>query len=358
MTSNRPTAKTGGVYGGAAQQFLNTAYEPGDWIAVFLKTYETGEVAQRVLPVREVATERFQRWLRARNAAHWYIYISVNAIARGRRSRTRDAIAAIRHVFLEIDCDAKIVLRKLTDRADLPAPSYVLRSSRDRAHVFWRVHGFTHDHVEVLQRQLALELGADPAATPCTQTTRLPGFRNHKYPAAPLVTIEYRDTATIREPADFPQPELRQNLVKAAPAFPAPNRSADVRERVKQYLAAIPPAIAGQHGDLHTFRVCCRLARGFALEDDDALMTLADWNNRCEPPWTERELLDKLRCARRYGREPIGGLLPPSRPKLPTRTEMSSPRMRLQGRASRPRLPTSSRTRRTSPLPSTSGPGQ
>jgi hypothetical protein len=27
----------------------------------------------------------------------------------------------------------------------------------------------------------------------------------------------------------------------------------------------LPPAIAGQHGDVHTFRVCCRLARGFAL---------------------------------------------------------------------------------------------
>ena len=31
------------------------------------------------------------------------------------------------------------------------------------------------------------------------------------------------------------------------------------------------PAIAGHHGDLHTFRVCCRLARGFALDDDEAL---------------------------------------------------------------------------------------
>jgi hypothetical protein len=36
---------------------------------------------------------------------------------------------------------------------------------------------------------------------------------------------------------------------------------------------------------------------------------LASWNLRCVPPWSERELHDKLLRARRYGREPIGGLL-------------------------------------------------
>ena len=48
---------------------------------------------------------------------------------------------------------------------------------------------------------------------------------------------------------------------------------------------------------LHTFRVCCRLVRGFALDDDQALHLLQDWNARCQPPWTERELADKV-CER------------------------------------------------------------
>ena len=78
---------------------------------------------------------------------------------------------------------------------------------------------------------------------------------------------------------------------------------------VQRYLAALPPAIAGSHGDLHTFRVCCRLVRGFALDDADALMLLQEWNTRCLPPWTDRELEQKITSARRYGRESIGGLL-------------------------------------------------
>jgi hypothetical protein len=49
--------------------------------------------------------------------------------------------------------------------------------------------------------------------------------------------------------------------------------------------------------------------RGFVLSDHEALTLLTDWNARCEPPWAERDLIEKLARARRYGREPIGGLL-------------------------------------------------
>jgi hypothetical protein len=51
------------------------------------------------------------------------------------------------------------------------------------------------------------------------------------------------------------------------------------------------------------------MVRGFELSDVDALALLADWNARCEPPWSARELRDKVHRARRYGREPMGGLL-------------------------------------------------
>ena len=80
-------------------------------------------------------------------------------------------------------------------------------------------------------------------------------------------------------------------------------------ERARRYLALVPPAVTGEHGDLRTFRVCCRLTRGFALDEEQALQALSEWNQRCQPPWTTAELVDKLRRAARYGREPVGGLL-------------------------------------------------
>jgi hypothetical protein len=289
----------------APLRFLQVAYEPDDWVAIFLKSYATNRATQRVGPIVWIASTRFQAWLRAENAAGVNVYVSVNVVSPHQRSRSRSAIRAIRHVFLEVDNDVSHVLRAIADRSDMPSPSYVLHSSPNRAHIFWRVSGFTMKHVEALQKQLARELGTDLAATPCSQTTRLPGFMNHKYATPHLVTIEYRDPDRSHTPADFPTPVV----ATTSTSRPVCRRTVDAVERARRYVAVIPPAFAGAHGDLHTFRVCCRLVRGFALSADEAFTVLTDWNARCQPPWSESELLAKLDCARRYGREPIGGRL-------------------------------------------------
>jgi hypothetical protein len=289
-------------------RFLRTLFEPTDWVAIFLKSYKRSGVAQRVGPVSWIQSDRFQRWLRAMNARKYNVFVSVNAIVSGRRSRTRDAIDAVRHVFLDADDDGPAVIARIEGRPELPSPSYILQSSPNHVHVFWRVTGFEPSAVESLQKQLARELRTDPAATPVTQNTRLPGFFNHKRAQPHLVTIEYRNVDVHYRPEDFP------------PAMEAPARQQSIRpfrspvdvptvDRAKRYLASVPPAIAGQHGDVHTFRTCCRLVRGFALNDDQALHALEEWNARCQPPWSPEELLDKLRRAARYGREPVGGLL-------------------------------------------------
>lgn len=296
----------------APLRFLRTAFEPDDCVAVFLKSYETGRVSQRVGPLSWVMHPKFQAWLRFKNAQRFNVYVSVNAIAPGRRSRTREAIGAIRHVFLEADHDGAATLARIRMRTDLPEPSYLLHSSPNRVHIFWRATGFEPDQVEALQKQLARELDTDSAATAATQTTRIPGFFNHKRAPAPLIRIEYCWLTRMYGPAEFPQVQW----IPRSMSIPDPRASVasglSSVERARRYLARVPPAVAGEHGDVHTFRVCCRLARGFALDDTVALELLEDWNARCTPPWSERDLLDKLRRAKRYGDEPIAGLLQPS----------------------------------------------
>ena len=289
-------------------RFLRTLFEPTDWVALFLKSYEKRDVAQRVGPLLWVQSERFQRWLRAMNARRYNVFVSVNAIASGRRSRTRDAIGAVRHVFLDADDDGPAVIARIERRPELPSPSYILQSSPNHVHVFWRVTGFDPRAVELLQKQLARELRTDPAATPVTQNTRLPGFFNHKRAQPHLVTIEYRNVDVHYRPEDFPPAMEAPAWQQSIRPFRSPVDVPTV-DRAKRYLASVPPAIAGQHGDVHTFRICCRLVRGFALNDDQALHALEEWNARCQPPWSLEELLDKLRRAARYGREPVGGLL-------------------------------------------------
>lgn len=266
---------------------------------------------QRVGPISLVMGVPFQRWLRAMNVSDFNVFVSVNAITPGRRSRRRDAIGAVRHIFVDADDDGGGVLTRLKHRSDVPSPNYILHSSPNHVHIFWRVAGFDRHSAESLQKQLARELGTDPAATPVTQNTRLPGFINHKRAQPHLVTVEYPDINTRYAPADFP-------AIKGAPSS-TPTAgisshgctvlSTERVRRAKRYLASVPPAVAGQHGDVHTFRVCCRLVRGFALNEDQALEVLSEWNARCLPPWTADEMLDKIRSAQRYGREPVGGLL-------------------------------------------------
>lgn len=108
------------------------------------------------------------------------MYVSVNAIQPGLRTRTKDAIGTIRHIFLEADHDGPRLLAQIGGHDDLPPTSNVLETSPGRVHVFWRAEGFTPDGAARLQKHLAHDLATDEAATSCSQTTRLPGYRNHK----------------------------------------------------------------------------------------------------------------------------------------------------------------------------------
>lgn len=294
----------------APLRFLRTAFRPDDWIAILLKSHDTGGSAQRVGPVSLIANPKFQAWLRAENARRFSVFVSVNAIRPQRKARTRDAIGEIRHVFLDADRDGPSVLAAIAARRDLPPPACVINSSSNRLHVLWRVSGFTKENVEALQKQLAGELGTDKAATSCAQVTRLPGFVNHKYRPGPVVTVECCPAPRVWAPPNFPltTPAVPPSCVAVAVGGDR-QMIANIRERARRYLAAIPPAVAGEHGDIVTFRVCCRLVRGFALDDDAALDVLREWNLGCSPPWSAEELRAKLASARHHGREPIGGLL-------------------------------------------------
>lgn len=293
----------------APLRFLHTTFRPDDWIAVLLKSHDTGGSAQRVAPMSLVASPRFQAWLRAENARRFSVFVSVNAIRPQRKARTRDAIGDIRHVFLDADRDGPAVLAAIQARQDLPPPSFVLHTSPNRLHVLWRAAGFMREEVEALQKRLAVELGTDKVATSCAQVTRMPGFFNHKYRPGAMVVVDYAPGRRAFNPRDFPANRRSIASDRTSGSESRACRHADARERARRYLAVIPPAVAGQGGDAATFRVCCRLVRGFALEENAALSVLTEWNAACVPPWSEPELRSKLKSAWRYGREPVGGLL-------------------------------------------------
>ncbi|MBI2925552.1 MAG: hypothetical protein HYY24_07600 [Verrucomicrobia bacterium] len=70
-----------------------------------------------------------------------------------------------------------------------------------------------------------------------------------------------------------------------------------VVDRARAYVAAIPGAVSGASGHNQTFSVACALVHGFALPKYEALALLREYNQRCQPPWTERELQHKIKSA-------------------------------------------------------------
>lgn len=80
------------------------------------------------------------------------------------------------------------------------------------------------------------------------------------------------------------------------------------------YLKSAAPAIEGQTGDTHTFRVAVR-GKEYGLSPEITWKLLKRyWNPRCDPPWDEDTLREKVENAWRYtygnqGRDSIGNML-------------------------------------------------
>ena len=79
-----------------------------------------------------------------------------------------------------------------------------------------------------------------------------------------------------------------------------------VQKRAKVYLSKIPAAISGKGGCHNaTLKVAVVLVHGFAMSNEEAWPLLLEFNARCEPPWTVKELAHKLEDARKLDRYPL-----------------------------------------------------
>lgn len=73
-----------------------------------------------------------------------------------------------------------------------------------------------------------------------------------------------------------------------------------VLERAAKYVSKMEPSISGQSGHNRCFQAACALVMGFGLSEQEAMAVLKhEFNHRCEPPWTDRELLHKVSSANR-----------------------------------------------------------
>jgi hypothetical protein len=209
--------------------------------------------------------------------------------------------------IVAIDCDSPEAIAWAD--AHLPATDMRTRTGGGGEHRFYRHPGTPVRNkvkIQTDQARIALDVRGD-----------------HGYVLAPGSVHE---TGAVYEklgtwPAVEALPVFDPTWIAPLPVVTAPLRppgGSDERDhllrRARAYVASVPPAVAGQGGDAHTFQLACKLVRGFALTENDAFDLLRDWNQTCVPPWTDRELDEKIAGASKYGTEPLGGRAAEQRP--------------------------------------------
>jgi hypothetical protein len=186
-----------------AASFLRRCFAPEETIAVLLRRQDAVAPMQRVVRLEQVLETPYMAWISYENQHNRNnIYVAANPLLSGSRKRTKESIASVRHLYIDIDTDGDARLAALRASQLVPPPTSILSTSPGKYQVLWRVEGFDFARQEQILKLLAIAFGGDPACTDCNRVLRVPGFLNRKYDPPYKVTVEYTDDS-IWTPDDF-----------------------------------------------------------------------------------------------------------------------------------------------------------
>ncbi len=111
-------------------------------IAFLLRRENPVTATQRIVLLERALAPRYLGWLAHENAAGANIYVAANPLRSGSRKRTKESIASVRHLYIDIDTDGEARLAALRASDAVPTPTAILSTSPGKYQVLWRVEGF------------------------------------------------------------------------------------------------------------------------------------------------------------------------------------------------------------------------
>jgi hypothetical protein len=192
-----------------AKDFLFRCFATGDTIALLLRNERVAKTQQRIVLAERALAPRYLGWLVHENHNGANIYVAANPLLTGSRKRTKECIASVRHLYIDIDVNGEARLAALRASELVPEPNIIVSTSAGKYQVLWRVEDFDFYMQEQTLKLLATAFHGDISCTDCNRVLRVPGFLNQKYNPAPLVTVEYHSDATY-QPDDFRLYVLRE----------------------------------------------------------------------------------------------------------------------------------------------------
>jgi hypothetical protein len=209
-----------------AAEFLTRCFAPGETIALLLRREVPSATIQSIVQLETALAPHYLAWLSRENAAGANVYIAANPLRTDSRRRTKECIASVRHLYLDLDTDGDVRLTSLRTSDAIPPPNAVLSTSLGKYQILWRVDGFTLEQQESALKLLAIAFGGDPACTDCNRVLRLPGFLNCNYDPAYPVAAEYPGDSTWNSD-DFRLDILAADAVLSSRTFTARKHSSN-----------------------------------------------------------------------------------------------------------------------------------
>ena len=113
-----------------AADFLTRCFARDETIALLVRRESANKTLQRIARLEHALAPRYLGWLAHENSTGANIYVAANPLRPASRKRTKECIAAIRHLYLDLDTDGEARLTSLRASESVPPQ---MRSSRHRS---------------------------------------------------------------------------------------------------------------------------------------------------------------------------------------------------------------------------------
>src|SRR6267143_3751081 len=106
-----------------AADFLTRCFSSGETIALVLRREVPSATIQRIVQLETALAPRYLGWLTQENAAGANVYVAANPLRSDSRKRTKECIASVRHLYLDLDTDGETRLSSLRASDAVPPPN-------------------------------------------------------------------------------------------------------------------------------------------------------------------------------------------------------------------------------------------
>src|SRR5579871_1512387 len=135
---------------GIAREFLGRCFAPSERIAIVLRRTSPARIAQRIVTLERALQPRYLGWLAHENETRANVYFAANPFVSGSRKRTKESVAEVRHLYLDLDTDGEAKLAALRTSNSVPIPTAIVSTSPGKFQVLWRVESIPFAQQECL----------------------------------------------------------------------------------------------------------------------------------------------------------------------------------------------------------------